>query len=108
MMPHIVIFNQLGVPPIFFKDLKGAAKQKRLKNTDLEGHQISKNKYVGRQQKNWEPMLKGISFFDQVMVMELLSQWGISGFMDHVAKVEEFYRGRRDRMQQAAEKHLTG
>ena len=40
--------------------------------------------------------------------MELLSQWGISGFMEHVAKVEEFYRGRRDRMQQAAEKHLTG
>jgi hypothetical protein len=31
----IVIFNQLGVPPIFLKDLKGAANQKRLKNTDL-------------------------------------------------------------------------
>jgi len=44
----------------------------------------------------------------QVMVMELLRQWGHSGFMDHVAKVEEFYRGRRDRMMQAAEKHLTG
>jgi hypothetical protein len=26
------------------------------------------------------------------MVMELLRQWGHSGFMDHVAKVEEFYR----------------
>jgi DNA-binding transcriptional MocR family regulator len=74
----------------------------------LEGHQISKNKYVGRQQKKLEPLLNGIPLFDQVMVMELLSQWGISGFMDHVAKVEEFYRGRRDRMQQAAEKHLTG
>ena len=40
--------------------------------------------------------------------MELLSQWGISGFMDHVSKVEEFYKGRRDKMQQAAEKHLSG
>ncbi len=35
MMPHIVIYNQLGVPEIFCKDLKGAAKQKRLKNTAL-------------------------------------------------------------------------
>ncbi len=34
-MPHIVIYNQLGVPPNFFKDLKGAAKQKRLKNIGL-------------------------------------------------------------------------
>jgi hypothetical protein len=44
----------------------------------------------------------------QVMVMELLSQWGITGFMDHVSKVEEFYKDRRDKMQLAAEKHLTG
>jgi hypothetical protein len=42
------------------------------------------------------------------MVTELLNEWGISGFMDHVATVEEFYRSRRDRMQQAAEKHLGG
>ncbi len=40
--------------------------------------------------------------------MELLSQWGIAGFMDHVSKVEEFYKDRRDKMQLAAEKHLTG
>jgi hypothetical protein len=33
---QIVIFNQLGVPPKFFKDLKGVANQKRLKNTDLQ------------------------------------------------------------------------
>ncbi len=51
---------------------------------------------------------KPLTLFNQVMVMELLSQWGIFGFMDHVAKVEEFYGGRRNRMQQAAEKHLTG
>ncbi len=31
----IVIFNQLGVPPNFLKDLRGAANQKRLKNTDI-------------------------------------------------------------------------
>ena len=40
--------------------------------------------------------------------MELLKQWGHSGFMEHVAKVEDFYRSRRDKMQEAAEKHLTG
>jgi hypothetical protein len=32
---QIVIFKQLGVLPNFFKDPKGAASQKRLKNTDL-------------------------------------------------------------------------
>ncbi len=32
---HIVIFNQLGVPPNFFNELKGAANQKRLKKTAL-------------------------------------------------------------------------
>ncbi len=32
---QIVIFNQLGVPPNFFKGMKGAANQKRLKNTGL-------------------------------------------------------------------------
>ena len=42
------------------------------------------------------------------MVMELLEQWGISGFLDHVVKVEEFYKERRDKMQLAAEKHLAG
>ncbi len=31
----IVIFSQLGVPPDFFKDLRGAVNQKRLKNTAL-------------------------------------------------------------------------
>jgi hypothetical protein len=43
----IVIFSQLGVPPDFFKDLKGAATQKRLKNTVLDHsdkiHKCKKN-----------------------------------------------------------------
>ncbi len=34
-MPQIVILNQVRVPPNLFKDLKGAAKLKRLKNTAL-------------------------------------------------------------------------
>jgi hypothetical protein len=29
------MFNKLGVPPNSFKDLKGAANQKRLKNTGV-------------------------------------------------------------------------
>ncbi len=36
-VPKIVIFYQIGVPPIFFKDLKGAVYNKRLKNTALVG-----------------------------------------------------------------------
>jgi hypothetical protein len=31
-------FNQLGVPPNIFKDLKGAANQKRLKNTEARAY----------------------------------------------------------------------
>jgi hypothetical protein len=41
---HIVIFNQLRVPPIFFKDLKGYANQKRLKNTGLKSREFIQNK----------------------------------------------------------------
>ncbi len=37
---QIVIFNQLGVPQNFFKDLKGAANKKRLKNTALQGGRL--------------------------------------------------------------------
>jgi hypothetical protein len=33
---QIVIFNQLGVPPILFNELKGAANQKRLKSTTIK------------------------------------------------------------------------
>jgi hypothetical protein len=36
MMPKIIIFNQVRVRPNLFKDLKGATKQKRLKNTGVE------------------------------------------------------------------------
>ena len=36
MRHQIVIFNQLGVPPIFFKELRGAVSQERLKNTALQ------------------------------------------------------------------------
>jgi hypothetical protein len=35
-VPQNCHFNQLGVPPNIFKDLKGAANRKRLKNTGLE------------------------------------------------------------------------
>lgn len=44
----------------------------------------------------------------QVMASELLNKWGIDGFMSHVGKVEKFYKHRRDAMNDAATKHLTG
>lgn len=44
----------------------------------------------------------------QVLVMELLSSWGIEGFLHHVNKIEKFYKGRRDNMIAAADKHLNG
>ena len=48
------------------------------------------------------------SSLSQVIAYELLSQWGIQGFMEHVDYIENFYRRRRDIMTQAAENHLTG
>ena len=48
------------------------------------------------------------SSLSQVIAYELLSQWKIEGFLQHVAFVENFYKSRRDQMAKAAEKHLTG
>ncbi len=48
---QIVIFNQKGVPPNCFKDLRGAANQKRLKNTGIEnmvGHHCSTSIFYQR------------------------------------------------------------
>ena len=35
----------------------------------------------------------------QMLTLELLQNWGISGFMKHIDKVEKFYRHRRDLIQ---------
>jgi kynurenine/2-aminoadipate aminotransferase len=43
-----------------------------------------------------------------VITASLLEQWGLEGFLSHIGEVEHFYRGRRDRMVAAAEKHLGG
>jgi len=48
------------------------------------------------------------SSLSQVIAYELLSQWKIQGFLQHVDFVEHFYQSRRDLMVEAAEKHLTG
>ncbi|TRY64269.1 hypothetical protein TCAL_03982 [Tigriopus californicus] len=48
------------------------------------------------------------SSLSQVITNELFKQWGTQGFLDHVHKVEQFYRQRRDCMSQAADKHLAG
>ena len=44
----------------------------------------------------------------QVMVYALLEKWGIQGFLDHVDRVSEFYKSKKDAFIQSAEKHLTG
>merc|ERR1712107_498834 len=48
------------------------------------------------------------SSLSQVITSQLLDQWGHEGFFNHVDKVEQFYKERRDKMVSAAEKHLTG
>jgi len=48
------------------------------------------------------------SSLSQVIVSELLKQWGQQGFLDHADHVKEFYLAQRDAMLQSAKTHLTG
>eukprot|EP00095_Tigriopus_kingsejongensis_P005565 snap_masked-scaffold12_size759060-processed-gene-2.11 protein:Tk05565 transcript:snap_masked-scaffold12_size759060-processed-gene-2.11-mRNA-1 annotation:"kynurenine alpha-aminoadipate aminotransferase mitochondrial precursor" len=48
------------------------------------------------------------SALSQVLINELLQDWGIPGFENHIREIEEFYQRRRDSMHQAALKHLSG
>jgi len=45
---------------------------------------------------------------DQILILQLLKQWGREGFQRHVAAIQEFYIKQRDAMIAAAETHLTG
>uniref|UniRef100_A0A8C3HPP3 Kynurenine/alpha-aminoadipate aminotransferase, mitochondrial n=1 Tax=Chrysemys picta bellii TaxID=8478 RepID=A0A8C3HPP3_CHRPI len=48
------------------------------------------------------------STFTQLMIAQLLQQWGEKGFLEHVDRVVEFYRVQRDAMLAAADKWLKG
>ncbi|XP_077209708.1 kynurenine/alpha-aminoadipate aminotransferase, mitochondrial [Paroedura picta] len=48
------------------------------------------------------------STFTQLMISQLLQQWGQKGFFDHVDRVIEFYKTQRDVMLSAADKWLKG
>ncbi|XP_060690977.1 kynurenine/alpha-aminoadipate aminotransferase, mitochondrial isoform X2 [Hemiscyllium ocellatum] len=46
------------------------------------------------------------STFTQLMVAQLLKQWGQDGFLKHVDRVVQFYRTQRDAMHKSAERWL--
>ncbi|XP_063166372.1 kynurenine/alpha-aminoadipate aminotransferase, mitochondrial [Candoia aspera] len=48
------------------------------------------------------------STFTQLMITQLLQQWGLKGFLDHVDSVVNFYKKQRDVMLNAADKWLKG
>ncbi|XP_006902196.1 PREDICTED: kynurenine/alpha-aminoadipate aminotransferase, mitochondrial [Elephantulus edwardii] len=48
------------------------------------------------------------STFTQLMVSELLHQWGEEGFLAHVERVTDFYRNQRDALLACADKWLRG
>lgn len=48
------------------------------------------------------------STFTQIMTLQLLHQWRLEGFLQHVDRVVDFYRSQRDVMLSSAEKWLTG
>ncbi|XP_037686938.1 kynurenine/alpha-aminoadipate aminotransferase, mitochondrial isoform X1 [Choloepus didactylus] len=48
------------------------------------------------------------STFAQLLISQLLHQWGEEGFLAHVDRVADFYRKQRDASVEAAEKWLSG
>ena len=46
--------------------------------------------------------------FTQILALSLLTRWGYQGLFDHVARVAEFYRKKRDVFQEAMVRHLSG
>uniref|UniRef100_A0A8B9E5K1 Kynurenine/alpha-aminoadipate aminotransferase, mitochondrial n=1 Tax=Anser cygnoides TaxID=8845 RepID=A0A8B9E5K1_ANSCY len=48
------------------------------------------------------------STFTQIMISQLLQQWGEKGFLEHIDRVVEFYKTQRDAMLIAADKWLKG
>ncbi|XP_032269082.1 kynurenine/alpha-aminoadipate aminotransferase, mitochondrial isoform X1 [Phoca vitulina] len=48
------------------------------------------------------------STFTQLLVSQLLHQWGEEGFLAHVESVTDFYRNQRDALLAAADKWLSG
>lgn len=46
------------------------------------------------------------SSLSQVIVLRLLKEWGVSGFLAHTAKAADFYRQRRDVLAACLERHL--
>ncbi|CAM2113174.1 unnamed protein product [Caretta caretta] len=48
------------------------------------------------------------STFTQLMIAQLLQQWGEKGFLEHVDRVVEFYKTQQDAMLAAADKWLKG
>uniref|UniRef100_A0A2D4KZS1 Kynurenine/alpha-aminoadipate aminotransferase, mitochondrial n=2 Tax=Micrurus TaxID=8634 RepID=A0A2D4KZS1_9SAUR len=48
------------------------------------------------------------STFTQLMIAQLLQQWGMNGFLAHVDSVVDFYKQQRDVMLNAADKWLKG
>ncbi|KAF4008302.1 hypothetical protein G4228_020007 [Cervus hanglu yarkandensis] len=48
------------------------------------------------------------STFAQLLVSQLLYQWGEEGFLAHVDRVIDFYRKQRDALMAAADKWLSG
>ncbi|XP_055970340.1 kynurenine/alpha-aminoadipate aminotransferase, mitochondrial isoform X1 [Sorex fumeus] len=48
------------------------------------------------------------STFSQILVSELLHQWGQEGFLAHIDRVTDFYRTQKDALLAAADKWLSG
>ncbi|XP_014645367.1 PREDICTED: kynurenine/alpha-aminoadipate aminotransferase, mitochondrial isoform X1 [Ceratotherium simum simum] len=46
--------------------------------------------------------------FAQILILQLLHQWGEEGFLAHVERVTEFYRKQKDAVLAAADKWLSG
>ncbi|XP_061331052.1 kynurenine/alpha-aminoadipate aminotransferase, mitochondrial isoform X2 [Pezoporus flaviventris] len=53
-----------------------------------------------------KPLIDRVILHIQIMILQLLQQWGEKGFLEHTERVVEFYRAQRDAMLTAADKWL--
>ncbi|EFA84232.1 hypothetical protein PPL_03309 [Heterostelium album PN500] len=65
-------------------------------------------KLVERVQYNQQATTLHASGVCQTIAMTLLNTWGFDGFMNHLNTVQRFYKERRDKFVEYANKHLDG
>ena len=111
---YFLQFQQSGSPPSFLSmDVEGRVIRfdsfsKVLSSGLRVGFATGPKPLMERLVLHMQVSLLHASSLSQILVNELLLKWGDEGFDKHIDFVRDFYRKRRDAINEAAVKHLTG